>query len=69
MSYFAIVLFYLDIDECVSHSCRNGGSCIDGVNNYSCACKTGFVGYRCEVGKIDCILAKSPKSHQWDFNY
>ena len=21
------------------------------------------------VGKIDCILAKYPKSHEWDFNY
>ena len=40
----------LDIDECVNHTCSNGGSCVDGVNNYSCNCMPGFTGDRCQTG-------------------
>ena len=39
-----------DIDECVNHTCSNGGPCVDGVNNYSCNCKPGFTGDRCQTG-------------------
>ena len=39
-----------DIDECANHMCSNGGSCVDGVNNYSCKCKPGFSGDRCQTG-------------------
>ena len=40
-----------DIDECVNHMCSNGGSCVDGVNNYSCNCQPGFTGDRCQTGR------------------
>ena len=40
-----------DIDDCVNHTCANGGSCLDGVNNYSCSCMAGFTGDRCGTGK------------------
>ena len=40
----------LDIDECTNHTCSNGGSCVDGVNNYSCKCMPGFKGDRCQTG-------------------
>ena len=26
---------FLDIDECVNHTCANGGLCVGGVNSYS----------------------------------
>ena len=42
-------IFLKDIDECVNHTCRNSGSCVDGVNNYSCNCLPGFTGDRCET--------------------
>ena len=42
---------FLDIDECVNHTCANGGSCIDGVNSYSCNCSEGFTGSSCENSK------------------
>ena len=46
-----------DIDECVNHTCRNGGSCVDGVSNYSCNCKAGFTGDRCQTGAfLSCYL-------------
>jgi len=32
----------ININECLSSPCQHGGVCIDGVNNYTCACsKTG----------------------------
>jgi Notch-like protein len=29
-------------------SCLNGGTCIDGVNQYSCVCMAGFTGSNCQ---------------------
>ena len=39
-----------DIDDCVNHTCEHGGSCVDGVNDYSCNCLAGYTGHRCEIG-------------------
>ena len=49
------ILFFIplpDINYCVNHTCDNGGSCVDGINNYSCNCLVGFTGYHCEIGKL-----------------
>ena len=27
--------YLTDIDDCVNHTCANGGSCMDGVNTYT----------------------------------
>ena len=43
--------FSLDLDDCVSHNCSNGASCIDGINSYSCNCSAGFTGLNCETGR------------------
>ena len=47
-------MFYLssDIEECASNPCSNGGSCTDGVNDYTCACVDGFEGKSCNIGEI-----------------
>ena len=47
---FSILFLLKDIDECVNHTCKNGGLCVDDVNNYSCNCLAGFTGDRCEFG-------------------
>ena len=44
----------LDIDECASTPgspfCQNGGSCTNTVGGFSCSCKLGYTGSRCETG-------------------
>ena len=41
---------FIDIDECASSPCQNGGSCTDQVNGYSCNCVYGYNGTDCETG-------------------
>ena len=42
-------LFFLDINECYSNPCLNGGTCVDGVNSFHCNCIAYFIGARCET--------------------
>ena len=42
---------FVDIDECVSSPCQNGGSCTDVVNGHTCNCVDGYDGPNCENGK------------------
>lgn len=42
----------IDIDECVSNACKNDGSCVDGINEYTCNCRVGFMGEQCETGEL-----------------
>ena len=39
---------HLETDECQSNPCQNGGTCIDGVYNFTCVCSGYHVGSRCE---------------------
>lgn len=45
----------VDIDECSSedgiYPCKNGGTCLDGVAKYECACTDEFLGHNCEKRK------------------
>ena len=43
--------FVLDTDDCFNRNCLNGGSCVDGINSYSCKCVTGYIGNHCETGE------------------
>jgi len=36
-----------NIDDCAEGLCLNGGQCVDGVNEYSCHCLSGFGGDDC----------------------
>ena len=38
----------IDIDECASRPCVNGGTCINDKNGYSCACPFNYAGKNCE---------------------
>ncbi|XP_055502008.1 sushi, nidogen and EGF-like domain-containing protein 1 [Leucoraja erinacea] len=44
----------IDIDECASYPCHNGGTCLDGQNAYTCQCTAGYTGVICEKDIDDC---------------
>uniref|UniRef100_A0A3Q3GYS2 Crumbs cell polarity complex component 1 n=1 Tax=Labrus bergylta TaxID=56723 RepID=A0A3Q3GYS2_9LABR len=44
----------LEIDECQSQPCLNGGSCHDYVGGFSCTCLPGFQGHQCEININEC---------------
>ncbi|KPP78272.1 protein crumbs 2-like [Scleropages formosus] len=44
----------VDIDECVSQPCHNGGTCEDLVNGYACVCQPGFTDTDCQVNIDEC---------------
>ena len=43
---------FVDLDECLGITCRNGGTCQDGVNEYTCRCAEGYEGDFCEIGSV-----------------
>ena len=46
-----ILLCLIDIDECASGPCQNGGTCTDQVNGYQCQCAPGYTDLQCHTGK------------------
>ena len=49
--YIILPHFCLDINDCQRDSCNQRGNCIDGVNSFTCECRPGFTGSRCEISK------------------
>ncbi|CAH1800799.1 unnamed protein product, partial [Owenia fusiformis] len=48
------------IDDCKDSPCKNYGSCIDGVDSYSCNCVAGYTGRRCETDIDECLSSPCP---------
>ncbi|CAH1785690.1 unnamed protein product [Owenia fusiformis] len=44
----------LEIVECDSSPCQNGGTCQDGVNGYNCSCSPGYEGVNCQTEINEC---------------
>jgi len=42
---------FSDIDECKNSPCKNGATCQDGNNTYTCQCADGFEGKNCLTSK------------------
>ena len=50
--YMCICIYVSDIVECESSPCQNGGSCTDGVNQYSCSCSPRYESTNCNTGEF-----------------
>ena len=44
----------INTDECAANPCKNGGTCADGVNKFTCTCPAGFTGATCETNVDEC---------------
>ena len=47
-----IFVLVLDINECASSPCTNGGACIDEIDRFTCECMSGFTGDQCETSEF-----------------
>ena len=52
--YLSTKIFLIDINECASNPCQNGGTCVDGINSYTCNCNPENTGDRCELNIDKC---------------
>ena len=48
----------LDINECLSDPCQNGGECIDTTYDFMCLCEHDFTGHICQSGMYYCPVWK-----------
>ncbi|CAC5371494.1 NOTCH1 [Mytilus coruscus] len=47
-----------EINECASHPCMNGATCVDLFNRYNCDCLDGDSGKHCEIGPTVTLAPK-----------
>ncbi|XP_076002790.1 protein jagged-2-like isoform X2 [Genypterus blacodes] len=43
-----------NINDCASSPCKNGGTCIDGINTFKCFCPDGWEGTLCQIDVNEC---------------
>ena len=51
------------MDECASSPCDHGGTCVDGINCYTCQCTNQWVGDTC-TGTVKCLTVDCCQSDQ-----
>nr|XP_026695897.1 cubilin-like [Ciona intestinalis] len=44
----------VNIDDCLTQPCNDGGTCIDGVGEYYCKCPNNYGGTNCEIDESGC---------------
>ncbi|XP_061680966.1 rootletin isoform X3 [Syngnathoides biaculeatus] len=45
---------HINVDECASFPCQNGGTCQDHINSFRCLCPPGYTGSLCETDVDEC---------------
>jgi len=53
--YFSGPRCNVDIDECASSPCNNGGTCINEVNGCRCVCPEGYHHPHCQSQADGCL--------------
>eukprot|EP00057_Strongylocentrotus_purpuratus_P029787 XP_011684261.1 PREDICTED: fibropellin-1-like [Strongylocentrotus purpuratus] len=51
------ISYTADINECLSNPCKNGGTCTDETNMYTCTCEAGYTGDECQTNINECMSA------------
>lgn len=44
----------INVNECASNPCQNGGVCEDQINGFICRCPSGYIGTHCETDVDEC---------------
>ncbi|XP_054916683.1 sushi, nidogen and EGF-like domain-containing protein 1 isoform X1 [Poeciliopsis prolifica] len=44
----------INVNECASSPCQNGGSCKDRINGFICVCPPGYMGVHCQTDIDEC---------------
>lgn len=52
--YFPVLPLPADVNDCASSPCKNGATCIDGINTFQCVCPHGWEGSVCDAG--ECVV-------------
>ena len=47
----SVAVSIVDIDDCESSPCKNGGRCVDGLDVFTCQCSSGHTGNQCETSE------------------
>lgn len=45
----------MDVNECLSHPCKNNATCLDEINDYQCICSPGYSGKDCGTDIDECL--------------
>ena len=53
-----------DIDECAGVTCSGRGTCMDGVNMFTCICDTCSTGVLCETSKYSALFKVEHRDQQ-----
>lgn len=49
-----------DINDCASSPCKNGGTCVDGLNSFQCFCQEGWEGRFCQISEYNTLRLLLP---------
>uniref|UniRef100_A0A3Q2PMY3 Delta-like protein n=1 Tax=Fundulus heteroclitus TaxID=8078 RepID=A0A3Q2PMY3_FUNHE len=51
---FSGIYCHENINDCIDNPCKNGGTCIDGLNSFQCFCPDGWEGHLCDLNVDEC---------------